>query len=98
MALVYEYKGLTTFGSSSSQTESSQSSQLVTYPILSHIPKRFVNHATVAAKLYSSKKGKIVKDYLEDAGLKAWAAKTKGVDDAGAESAEVVLVMDLDFI
>ena len=66
--------------------------------IPSHIPKRFICHATVAAKLYTSKKGKIVKDYLEQEGLKACAAKTKGVDDAGAESAEVVLVMDLDFI
>ncbi|KAF8546957.1 hypothetical protein OG21DRAFT_1490652 [Imleria badia] len=52
--------------------------------------RRFISHATVAGKNYTSKKGKIVKQWLEsDEGLKAWAAKTKGVDDAGAESAVV---------
>ena len=58
------------------------------------IQKRFL--ATVTGKLYSSKKGKIVKAYLEDKGLEEWAAKAEGVD--GAESVVVVLVMDLDFI
>ena len=68
------------------------------FSTMSHIPKRFISHATVAGRLYTSKGGKIVRDYLEEKGLKEWAAKTKGVDDKGAESATVVLVMDLAFI
>ena len=68
------------------------------FSTMSHIPKRFISKATIAGDYYSSKKAKVVKKYLEEKGLKEWAAKTKGVDDKGAESAKVVLVMDLDFI
>jgi hypothetical protein len=57
---------------------------------MSNIPKRFISYASVVGKLYSSKKGKIVKEYLEQEGLKDWARKTAGVDDQGAEVAEVV--------
>ena len=62
--------------------------------IMSKIPNRFTGH--VAANIYSSKTGKVVKEYLEKEALKDWAEATKGVD--GAESAEVVLVIGLDFI
>ena len=54
------------------------------------VPKHFISHATVAGKLYTSKKGKVVKEYLEEKALKEWAAHTDGVDNKGAESVTVV--------
>ena len=91
LTLVYKYKGNDIWVLDRSTNISNN-----IFSTMSHIPKRF--KGTVAGKLYSSKKGKIVKEYLEEKGLEEWAKKTKGVDDKGAEEVVVVLVMDLDFI
>ena len=85
LTLVYKYKGNNIWVLVKASNISNNN-----FSTMSHIPKRFISKATVAGKLYTSKKGKVVKDYLEDKGLKEWAAKTKGVDDKGAESATVV--------
>lgn len=54
---------------------------------------RFISTVKLSPGLYTSRTAAVVKEYLEQKGVKDWARRTPGVDDAGAESAEVMLVI-----
>lgn len=61
-------------------------------------PKRFTGTTTVDPELYTSQKGKVVKQYLEQNALGNWAAATPGVQNAGSVYVTSVTMDLLHFI
>jgi hypothetical protein len=54
--------------------------------------KRFIGTATVAGNIYSGStvKSKAIKAYLEQGALQAWVDASPALNEAGAETVEVV--------
>lgn len=56
--------------------------------------KRFISTTSVTGSIYSGSRSKAVKTYLEQEGLKSWADASPALNEAGAETVEVVWVID----